>query len=202
MAKGKGPGGIKVEKRLVGKKDFLALIDSAIKGGKEVVAPVRQETQANFRRIKSTSQILWGGPQTVIPPKGLLFPQEEELIEYEVDDEIKITPTVGKKPVVLLGVHACDINGTFLLDKVFAEKNLDENYLKKRELLTIIGVDCLAPCAQGSFCFRKGSEEPWGGFDLFLTDMGRNFFVEVGSEKGVEFISGIAKEATRSNVEK
>jgi sulfhydrogenase subunit beta (sulfur reductase) len=187
---------------LVAKKDFLDLIDMAIKDGKNVVAPVRQETQANFRRIKSTKEILWGGPQTVIPPKGFLFPQEEELVEYEVDGEIRIEAVVEGKPVILLGIHPCDMNGTECLDKVFAEKNLDENYLKKREFLTMIGVECLVPCSPESFCYRKESVLPWERFDLFLTDIGGDFFVEVGSEKGKLFISGIAKEAAQSDVKK
>lgn len=187
---------------LVTKEDFLDLIDRTIEEGKKVVAPVKQENQANFKKIKSTREILWGGPQTVIPPKDLLFPQEEELIYYEVDDEIKVKATVEGKPIVLLGIHPCDINGTALLDKVFTENNLDENYLKKREFVTIIGVECLVPCSPESFCYRKESVLPWEGFDLFLTDMQDNFFVEVGSEKGESLILEIAKEATQSDVEK
>ena len=102
----------------------------------------------------------------------------------------------------MLGVHPCDINGISLLDKVFAEKNLDENYLKKRENLTIIGVECLVPCATESFCYRKESVLPWEGFDLFLTDVDNNFFVEIGSKKGEALISGVAKAATRLDAEK
>jgi len=186
---------------LVAKNDFLDLIDRAINDGKNMVAPIRQENQANFRRIKSTKEILWGGPQTVMPPKAFFFPQEEELIQYEVDGEIRIEAAVEGKPVVLLGIHSCDINGIALLSKVFAEKNLDENYLKKREFATIVGVECLVPCSTESFCYRKGSVLPWEGFDLFLTDMVEDFFVEVGSEKGESIISGIARKATQSDVE-
>jgi ferredoxin len=192
----------KMKNCLVAKKDFLSLIDAEIGGGKNVVAPVRQENQSNFRPIKSTKEILWGGSQTVIPPKAFLFPQEEELVEYEVDGEIKIEAVVKGKPVILLGIHPCDINGTELLDKVFAEKNLDENYLKKREFTTIIGAECLVPCSPESFCYRKESVLPRGGFDLFLTDIGEDFFVEVGSEKGKSLISGIARRATKSDFEK
>ena len=187
---------------LVRKRDFLALIDGKIRAGEEVVAPVKQETQANFKIIKNTGDILWGGPQTVVSPKDLLFPQIDELIEFETGPEIKITPMVGGKPKILLGIHACDMNGTLLLDNVFAEKNVDEHYFKKRELLTIIGVDCLIPCTPESFCYRKESVLPWGGFDLYLTDMGGSFFVEMGSEKGASLVSGIAKEATRLNITK
>lgn len=190
-----------MKKYLVAKRDFFDAIDRAIEEGKEVVAPVKQENQANFRRIKSTSEILWGGPQTVIPPKAFLFPEEEELIEYEINGEIRIEAVVKARPVILLGMHPCDINGTWLLDKVFAEKNLDENYLRKREFVTIIGVECLVPCSQESFCYRKGSILPWGGFDLFLTDMGENFFAEIGTEKGNSFISGIAREAGDLDIE-
>jgi ferredoxin len=187
---------------LVSKKDFLSLIDAEIRNGKNVVAPVKQENQANFRVIKSTKEILWEGPQTVIPPKAFLFPQQEELVKYEVDGEIRIEAVVKGEPVILLGIHPCDINGIGLLDKVFAEKNLDENYLKKREFTTIIGTECLVPCSPESFCYRKESILPQGGFDLFLTDIGEYFFVEVGSEKGKSLILEIARKATKSDAEK
>ncbi|HID60524.1 MAG TPA: hypothetical protein EYP46_01525 [Hadesarchaea archaeon] len=187
---------------LVSKGDFLELIDGMIENGKEVVAPVKQENQANFKRIKSTKDILWSGPQTVISPKGFVFPQEEELIEYEVEDGIWVGSKVEAKSTVLLGIHPCDINGIALLDKVFAEKNLDENYLKKRESATIIGVECLTPCSPESFCYRKGSVLPWDGFDLFLTDVGDDFFVEVGSEAGKTLISGISRKTIQSDAKK
>jgi sulfhydrogenase subunit beta (sulfur reductase) len=196
------PEGGKMKNYLVKKADFLDLIGRAIKDGKHVVAPVKQENQANFRKIKSTKEILWAGPQTVIPPKAFLFPQEEELIEYEVDGEIRIEAIVECKPVIILGIHPCDINGTALLSKVFMEKNLDENYLRKQGFATIIGVECLSPCSPESFCCRKESMLPWEGFDLFLTDMQDDFSVEVGSEKGKSFISGISREATQSDVDK
>ena len=191
-----------MEKYLVSKGDFLNLINRLIKEGKEVVAPVKQENQANFRRIRSTDEILWGGPQTVISAKSFVFPPKEELLRYAIDDGINVQPKVEVKPLILLGVHPCDINGTSLLDKVFAERNLDENYLKRRENLTMIGVECLAPCSQESFCYRKDSVLPWDGFDLFLTDMGGNFFAEAGTKKGESLICSIAREATQTVSEK
>lgn len=191
-----------MEKYLVTKTSFLKLVDEQIKEGKEVVAPVRQENQANFRRIKSTAEILWGGPQTVVSAKSFVFPPKEELLNYETNDEVRVQPRVEAKPLILLGVHSCDINGMALLDKVFTEKNLDENYVKKRENLTVIGVECLEPCSPESFCYRKDSVLPWDGFDLFLTDLGKNFFVEVGSAKGESFLSGLGKKATQADVDR
>lgn len=194
--------GYKKESRVVAKKDFLDLVDGAIKEGKEVVSPVKQENQANFKRIKSTREVIWGGPQTTVPPKGLLFPQEEELLEYSISDGVELRESVVAEPVILLGIHPCDMNGTALLDKVFSEKNLDEYYVKKRELLIVIGVECLTPCSEESYCYRKKSVLPRGGFDLFLTDMGESFFVEVGSEKGRNFVSDVGRKAAAKDIEK
>ena len=94
---------------LITKEDFLNVINRSIKRGEEVVAPVKQENQSNFKRIKSANEILWGGPQTVIPPKSLVLPQEEELIKYAVGDKIEVQVNVGARPVILLGVHPCQI---------------------------------------------------------------------------------------------
>ncbi|MGQ9788729.1 MAG: 4Fe-4S dicluster domain-containing protein [Candidatus Hadarchaeaceae archaeon] len=191
-----------MEKYLVSKTSFLKRMAREINDGKEVVAPVRQENQANFRRLKSTSEVLWGGPQTVTSAKSFVFPPKEELLRYETNDEIRVQSKVEARPLILLGVHPCDLNGISLLDKVFSEKNLDENYLRKRENLTIIGVECLEPCSPESFCYRKDSLVPWDGFDLFLTDMGRSFFVEAGSSKGESFISEMGERATQADIDR
>ncbi|MEM2878657.1 MAG: 4Fe-4S dicluster domain-containing protein [Candidatus Hadarchaeales archaeon] len=176
--------------RVVEKRDFSELIARIISSGTDVYAPVRQENGANFKRIKSVDDVVWGRPQTVIPPKFLMFPQSETLLKYETDGGVSVSPVVESRPAVLLGAHPCDINAIFLLDKVFSEKNVDENYVRRRENVTIVGVECLEPCSNESFCSRKDSAMPWGGYDLFLTDIGDRFYVEIGTKKGETFLAG------------
>lgn len=88
------------------------------------------------------------------------------------------------------------------MDQVFAEKNRDENYLEKRKITTLIGVDCLKPCSPESICSRMGGLDPKGRFDLFLTDIGQAFLIEVATPRGEELASGIGKEAQKTDVRK
>jgi len=180
----------------VDKHSFFDLIGTIIESGTEVFAPVRHENQANFKKIKSIDEVLWGKPQTVLPPKFIIFPQSESLLKYETDGDVKTSSTLDSKPAVLLGAHPCDINAIFLLDMVFSEKTPDEYYMTRRRNLTIIGVECLEPCSDESFCIRKDSALPWGGYDIFLTDLGEKFHVEIGSKRGEELLSKIASKVS------
>jgi ferredoxin len=187
---------------VVGKPAFFDAVANIIESGTEVFAPVRYEDQANFRRINSVGEVLWGKPQTVIPPKFIIFPQSETLIRYEMNGGINVSSTLDSKPAVLLGVHPCDINAIFLLDMVFSEKNVDEYYMSRRKNLIIIGADCLEPCSDESFCLRKDSLTPWGGYDIFLTDIGDRFYAEVGTKRGEELLSKIASKPSGDDKKK
>lgn len=181
-------------KAIVQKQKLFELVDGLIEKNTPVFAPVREETQAVYRRIRSSKEIVWQGVQTVLPPKFLPFPQQETLLTYKFNDRVEISPVVEAEESVVMGAHSCDINALYLLDLVFSEKNPDENYLKRREKVTVIGFECLEPCSEESFCFRKQSILPWGGYDAFLTDLGDRFFVDIASERGEKLLSGALDE--------
>lgn len=169
----------------------------------EVIAPVKQENFTNFKKISAFEEIVWGGPQTVIPPKQFLYPQSEELLAYQFGPEGVAVEGLNSAPArVLLGVHPCDLNGIFQMDQVFGEKNLDENYLNKRKLVILVGMDCLRPCTPESICYRMGGLDPKGRFDVFLTDLGGSFFVEAASEKGEKLTGELGAPATEADRKK
>jgi ferredoxin len=186
---------------LILKPDLYKLIDGLIQKGTEIIAPVKQENFTNFYPIKSAREIVLGAPQTVIPPKQFLYPQSEELLAYEFGGQSpKLNGINQIKQRILLGIHPCDLNAIFEMDQVFAEKNQDENYLEKRKAVTIIGVDCQKPCSPESICSRMGGLDPKGRFDLFLTDIGSLFFVEVITEKGEALLGDKFKEAKKTDL--
>ncbi|MFA4905735.1 MAG: 4Fe-4S dicluster domain-containing protein [Candidatus Margulisiibacteriota bacterium] len=182
---------------VIPKIELLAWIERLIKEN-EVVAPIKKENFTSFLPIASSRQIVWGAPQTVIPPKAYLYPQSEELLTYEFSGQgPKVQGKNLTKPRVLFGVHPCDLNAIFLMDKVWAEKNPDENYLQKRQALTLVGVDCLKPCAPQAICLRMDGLNPRDRFDIFLTDLGDNFIAEVATPKGEALLKGIGKETRK-----
>ena len=90
--------------------------------------------------------------------------------------------------MILIGVHPCDIYATWLLDVIFEADNPDPNYLSKRRKTTLIGLDCIQPCDDQSFCKDMGSIDCDTGFDLLLSDVGDKYFVDVGTERGKELL--------------
>lgn len=67
---------------IISKSKLETWVDNLIKQN-EVLAPVKQENFTNFYPVHSAMEIVWGPPQTIIPPKRLLYPQSEELLAYE-----------------------------------------------------------------------------------------------------------------------
>jgi len=187
---------------IISRRELTTLIDNLIKQT-EVVAPLQQENFTNYAPLRSSPEMVWGGPQTVIPPKQFLYPQSEELLSYEFGGKGPQVKDLNRfKKRILLGVHPCDLNGIFQMDQVFAEKNKDENYLEKRKAVTLIGVDCLKPCSPESICSRMGGLNPKGRFDLFLTDIGGSYFAEAATPKGEEIIKNAGKPATAIDIKK
>ncbi len=170
---------------------------------KKVYAPVKQENFANFSKIHSYEEIVWGPPQTVIPPKKYFLPTSENILAFKKrGGEFEVEPLNATEEIVLFGVHPCDLNAIYLIDQIFAEKNRDENYLAKRERAVLIGADCLRPCSQEAVCLRMDGLNPRDRFDLFLTDIGDVYFAEAASQKGEEFLGGRGKPASESDLRK
>ena len=88
------------------------------------------------------------------------------------------------KPTVLFGIRPCDINGTKIMDEVFAESNGDPNYLAKREKAVVIGVDCLKPCDEDAFCYLVNAHYAPLGCDLMLHELGNDYLVLHCHRKG------------------
>lgn len=175
-------------------------IDQRLKNS-SFVAPVRQDNFANFAKIRSHEEIIWGPPQTVIPPKKYFFPTCEDILVFNKrGGEFEANPLNATEEIVLFGVHPCDLNAIYLIDQVFAEKNYDENYLGKREKAVLVGIDCLEPCSPEAICFRMDGLNPRERFDLFLTDIGDAYFAEAASQKGEDMLEGEGKTASETDI--
>jgi ferredoxin len=81
------------------------------------------------------------------------------------------------------------------MDKFFSGDFLDNYYLERRENTLIISLACNEPM-DTCFCICCDGG-PWleSGFDLQLTDLGDNFLVEVGTDKGVDVLKKLKGKA-------
>lgn len=156
----------------------------------EILGPVAKGDEYVFAPIDDVGVVCLDYDTTILPPtKKFIHMPGEVLFEFEGAVDGKESANVGKR--VLFGVHACDLNGLLSLDKVFLETYPDPYYKSRRDNTSIIALNCVKPCKNG-FCasFNTGPASDYG-FDLCLTDIGDEFIVEVGSEKGKEMVAGL-----------
>jgi len=139
----------------------------------------------------------------VVPPKFILFPQLESLFKFEGEKIIETVKPAAKK--LLFGLRACDVKGLKFIDDFFKRNFEDIYYLSRSadKLLVIVG--CKSP-AENCFC-TSAKTGPFleNGFDLQLVDIGERFVVEIGSERGKEFVDTYQQffaEASKNDLER
>ena len=156
-----------------------------------IVGPVRAEKGFAFDDITNVEQLVLDYTTTVLPPKKYFLPQRETLFEFHTDTtddgsrSIDVKPVYeGVQPTVIFGMHTCDMAGIMLYDKVFSEGFADEHYIQRREQTYIIGIECLEPCDDASFCKDMGTLATSPVYDLHMTDAGDHYMVDTATEKG------------------
>ncbi len=178
---------------LIYKKD----IGSFWKNLKEIfsVYGVKQKEESFFvfDEIDNFSDPLKDYKPTILPPKKYLFPQQETLLQFDIQSHMDIKSVVESRKQILFGVRPCDIHGIGLLDKIFTADYEDKNYTQKREETIIIGIDCLEPCYEHACCASVGCLEVEDGYDIMMTDIGDSFYTEVESKQGDEVVRKYSK---------
>jgi len=143
----------------------------------------------DFAAVHDFADLALDYATTVYSPKNWFLPCTEELASFRLEKaewrrEVDFNPG---PPTVYFGLHACDINALLKLDKVLLGGAYPvPHYAAKRRNGFIIGVSCL-PGPQ-CFCRSMGTEQALQGFDLFLTDLGDQYFAEVLSAEAFELL--------------
>jgi len=178
---------------IITKKDIPSFLDS-LKANYQVYAPVKQDNYAMFKAITSGSDAVLDYSNSKIPPKGILFPQSEELFCYKVDEQgAHLEEKIDTQQKVIFGIRPCDAKSITLLDNVFNNnKYQDPYYLTRRTNTVLVGIGCNEP---QSTCFCTsidGGPFDTAGLDLLLVDIGDKYLVEVVTEKGKELLTAAA----------
>lgn len=170
-------------------KDFIkALISNC-----EFIGPKKKDKSVHdFVPIKNISELDTNYMRTTIPPaKKILFPPNEQLVAYELGENINVRSVVESSKKILFGINAWDINGMNFLDKFFTTDFIDENYVAKREKLLVIGMD--SEPTETNFSPSMGAEYAKDGFDIYLTELKNKYFVRIATPKGNEIVEIYAK---------
>lgn len=192
---------VEVRKSLVVSKDNFKAVVNRLARDMEVVGVKSRHGKYVYDRIANVNELCLDYDVTVMPPTKYFLPAKETLLRFRIGDESKVEPAIEATPRVIIGIHPYDIAAIELLDEVFMAANPDPNYIARRQNTIVIGVDCLTPSPK-SFAHSMGTRLVETGFDLLLTDIGRDYMVTIGSEKGAELLAKYAqvREPTGSEI--
>jgi ferredoxin len=187
--------------RILPKGDVAAFV-SSLQDQFEVLGAVARENKFVFARVANPSELRLDYSTTILPLKKAFLPPQETLFKFDLDGSFAAQPILDAQPRVLFGVHTCDIHAMKLLDAAFRKDYVDAHYFARRDHTLIVGVECLTPCDEHSFCKSMGTLTAADGYDLHLTDLGDDYAVHVGTEKGGQLLARHAspREATRTDI--
>ncbi len=170
----------KMEKLYIKVDDWKNFLKGKIKENR-IFAPVENNNFLFYENLneENLEKIVYDKARAVEPVKIFLYPIKEFVVP-----EIK-----NIEKLVVMGVTSCDLRAIDVLDSVFKNSDYkDPNFSKRRENILIISFDCKNPY-NSCFCTLVGVKPyPEKNFDLNLSKIENGFIVEIGSEKGKEFI--------------
>lgn len=150
-----------------------------------VFAPVRvSEMSFAFRKVQKTDEIAFEALRTILPPKKFFYPQEEVIMKWS-DGEFK-EHHEEQEFQIIFGVHPCDLAGLGIMDTIYSEDPGDSHYMRRRKNSFLIGLSCMPD--KHCFCQSMGTDCPSTGYDIFLTDIGESYFIEMRTPAGRDFI--------------
>ncbi len=168
-------------------KENLDLFVAVLPAFGEVYAPVRRGSGFAFDRPGRWTEVQMNYPRTILPPKKFFLPPRETTFKFDSSKGYQDQLAEATKPVVLFGVHAYDIFGLNILDRVFSQgRYVDPYYVARRQNITIIGVDFQPD--DKHFAYSMNADFVESGFDLFLNDIGEDYLVLVGTSRGDDIV--------------
>lgn len=118
--------------------------------------------------------------RSLLPPKKYLLPPSETILTYHPASGYQ-TPPQPETPLILLGLHPCDLAAIAYLDKLFMADPPDPTYAARRERLILIG----SSCTTDDLCSCRQSSSPLpAACDLFLYHQEDGLLISVESPRG------------------
>jgi sulfhydrogenase subunit beta (sulfur reductase) len=173
-------------------------------GDYRLVGPLAKGTQFAFGEIEDPRDLRLDYNTTILPPKKYLQPQEERMMTFTRTGKPTVETVIEATPTVILGIHTCDLHGMQVLDEAFGQGYPDAHYLERRQQTLLVGIECLEPCDEHSFCKSMGTLTASDGYDLHLTELDEAYAVDVGSKAGAALLEKYsdANRATEADMRK
>lgn len=187
-------------------KDELKQLFNKISSNNTVVGPVATgkdrfgKSLYAFEQVSDFERLSLDYTTTKLPAKRYFLPYRETMSSFRIQEDGDWKKHIDynvDRPTVFFGLHACDINALNKLDMVLMGSIYPmPYYAAKRKNMFIIGTDCTPQ--PYCFCRSMGSNTVTHGFDLFLTDLGDSYFVEILSATAFHIMKELS---TREPVE-
>jgi len=176
----------------VSKNNFSFLVDEAVKQF-EVWAPIENNGKLSFEKIEKAADANLSYVRTTQGAKKIFHPAKAEIFNHTQKDGYVSKEENPIKDIMILGLHPCDLNAVLIQDKVFADSEIENAYLKRRKNAFILAAICVKTddkCFCG--CMESGPDAK-GGFDILITDLGSDYLAETGSARGEKLLEKIEK---------
>jgi len=175
--------------KVIKKRDFSEFVNALIRNDPRTVVGVQARGgKFAFDTLSSAEDLRLGYDVTTLPPKKYFQPQRESIQKYKLFSGYQVEDVVQLEPLIIVGIHPYDLVAIEQMDKIFADTNPDERYLKRRAASVLIGVN-IQEASPWAFADSMGTAITESGYDLMLTDLGDNkYAVEVGSDKGSDLL--------------
>ncbi len=180
------------------KKEYLERLFEIMAESNKIIGPVEDGRDKegrsiySFQEIEHFSKVALSYTTTKSSAKRYFLPHKECLATFsmEGDDWQKKVDYNIDRPYIFFGLHACDINALNKLDKVLLGGVYPmPYYAAKRKNMFIVGIDCTPQ----PYCFCRSMEADTAlhGFDMFITDLGERYFVEILSDTDFNILKNI-----------
>jgi len=176
-----------MEVRVLDKSRLAPLLDAVI-GDMSVIGVKEKHGKYVYGPLRRGTEFCPDFDVTVQSPKQFILPARETMLDFTLGDQPVVTPHHDTTPCIIWGVHPYDIKAINLLDKTFRETSHDRHYLDRRAATMIVGIDPVR-ASEKAFWGSMRAATVEHGFDLLLTDLGDEFAVAVGSERGGELLN-------------
>jgi ferredoxin len=177
-------------------REFLAKLIATARTAAPVSVP---GGYYRLRFVTTPDEVALGCNYLYGSAKSFVFPPLEALLRQARQAGLQFEPVAEAEPVILFGLHPCDLNALWTIDAPFQNGggDPDVHYIKRRENLTLVGVDCAEPCDEDCFCKDMKTHRVQGHYDLLLTDIGDSYAVAIGSDKGAKLADGLPKASVK-----
>ncbi len=174
-------------------KEFVngIIAENVTIGPRETDKDAQRNPVYQFKQVCSFDEIALDYTKTYSSLKNFFLPFKENLSTFQFDQNVwEQTITYTVHPRVIVGVRACDIEGLLKLDNVLMKGKFPyPYYVARRQNTFLIGLDHepLEDC----FCQSLNADMVLHGFDLFLTDIGEKYFMQINSSTAFNLLKNI-----------